>query len=140
MEDSKDTSRLTDAAEELIKAACTHVESTSLMIGQETVEGLKQLSLNSTLIEKSVESLKVSIDSKLDILNQTITDLKKEMAKDAAAQAKNRTLEWAIQNAEISSFSYYTANSQQAMTSTLFVKKSCSSFDKVRDAILMAVA
>jgi hypothetical protein len=43
---SKDSSKLATAAEELIKAACSHVETTSLTIGKETVEELKKLSLN----------------------------------------------------------------------------------------------
>ena len=76
---SKDSSKLAMAAEELIKAACSHVESTSLTIGKETVEGLKKLSIGSSSIEKSVESLKTSMDSKLNTLNQSISNLKEEV-------------------------------------------------------------
>jgi hypothetical protein len=110
MSATKDMSKLTLAAEELIKAASTHVESTSLAIGKETVEGLKQLSVNSTSIEKSVESLKLSQESKMNTLIQSIAELKKEMTKlnaNVVLQTKHQMLEWAISNAEVGSFKYY---------------------------------
>ena len=50
---SKDPSKLTTAAEELIKAACSHAESA---IDNETAEGLKKLSSKTILVQKSVES------------------------------------------------------------------------------------
>ena len=43
----RDSSQLAIAAEELIKAACTHVDSTSIALGKETVDGLKELSAGS---------------------------------------------------------------------------------------------
>jgi CO dehydrogenase/acetyl-CoA synthase alpha subunit len=110
MSATKDMSKLTLAAEELIKAASTHVESTSLAIGKETVEGLKQLSVNSTSIEKSVEALKLLQESKMNTLIQSIAELKKEMTElnaNVVLQTKHQTLEWAISNAEMGSFKYY---------------------------------
>ena len=44
---NRDSSQLAIAAEELIKAACTHVDSTSIALGKETVNGLKELSAGS---------------------------------------------------------------------------------------------
>ena len=81
MLEQKDSSKLTIAAEELIKAACSHVESTSLTIGKETVEGLQKLSVGSSSIQKSVESLKTAVDAKLDTLNQSISSLTKEVVQ-----------------------------------------------------------
>jgi hypothetical protein len=117
MSATKDVSKLTMAAEEQIKAASTHVESSSLTIGKETVEGLKRLSENSTSIEKSVEALKLSHDSKMNTLIQSIAELKKETTElnaivvlqtaQAVLQTKHQALEWAISNAEMGSFKYY---------------------------------
>ena len=78
---SKDSSKLATAAEELIKAPCSHVETTSLTIGKETVEELKKLSLNSESVQQSIAAVKASFDSKLNTLNQSLTDLKKQMVK-----------------------------------------------------------
>jgi hypothetical protein len=63
------------AAEELIKAASSHVEYTSLTIGKEIVECLKKLSIGSTSIEKSLELLKTSMDSKLNYTDCDSTTL-----------------------------------------------------------------
>jgi hypothetical protein len=125
MSATKDMSKLTMAAEELIKAASTHVESSSLTIGKETVEGLKRLSVNSTSIEKSVESLKLSHDSKMNTLIQSIAELKKEMVQlnanvvlqtaQAVLQTKHQVLEWAISNVELNAFKYYKKGGYQSL-------------------------
>jgi hypothetical protein len=73
MTTAKDSSKLATAAEELIKAACTHIESTSLTMGKETVEELKKLCLGSSESKETVAALKDSIDSKLNTLTQAIT-------------------------------------------------------------------
>lgn len=130
---TKDSSKLAIAAEELIKAACSQVESTSLTIGKETVENLKKLSIGSSSIEKSVESLKTSIDSKLNTLNQSILNLKEEVVglnSANAVHAKNQKLQWAIDNAELGSFEHYvkTENSYNRFKSTIFVKDILLSF------------
>jgi hypothetical protein len=123
---TKDMSKLTMAAEELIKAASTHVESSSLTIGKETVEGLKQLSVNTTSIEKSVEALKLSQESKMNTLIQSIAELKKEMTElnanvvlqtaQAVLQTKHQMLEWAISNAGMGSFEYHDHGSLRHST------------------------
>jgi flagellar hook-associated protein FlgK len=92
----KDSSKLATAAEELIKAACSHVETASLSIGKETVEWLKKLSLDSASVEKSVVALKDSLDSKLNILVQSVSTLAKEIAKlneNIAAQTEDQKLQ-----------------------------------------------
>ena len=68
---SKDSSKLAIAAEELIKAACSHVKTTSLTIGRGTVEELKKLSLNSESVLQSVVAVKGSFDSKLNTISMT---------------------------------------------------------------------
>lgn len=62
----KDSSKLATAAEELIKAACSHVETASISIDKETVEGLKKLSESSSSIEKQMESMQISMDFKVE--------------------------------------------------------------------------
>ena len=111
---SKDSSKLATAAEELVKAAISHVETTSLTIGKETVEELKKLSLNSESVQQSIAAVKASFDSKLNTLNQSLTDLKEQMVKlneNVATQTKNQKLEWAISNAGINSLKFYTKDS-----------------------------
>ena len=107
---SKDSSKLAIAAEEPIKAAYSHVESTSLSLGKDTVEGLKKLSIEASLIDKAVESLKSSNDAKLNTVNQSMSTLKDEVVKLNSAIArltKNQQLEWAISNAGLNSFKFY---------------------------------
>lgn len=107
---SKDFSKLAIAAEELVKAACTHVESTSLEIGKETVKGLKKLSMDSSSIEKSVASLKESTDAKLNTLNQSLSNIKDQLVllnANVALQVRNQKLEWAISHSDIGSFEFY---------------------------------
>jgi hypothetical protein len=130
---SKDTSKLTLAAEELIKAACCHVESTSLAFGQETVESLKKLLLSSSDIEKSVKSLDASVNSNLKVLNQSISDLKEvvvSLKSITALQAKDISLQWAISNAGLNCFKMYRKDpsSYNAVDSTELVREILFSF------------
>ena len=117
---SKDSSKLAIAAEELIKAACSHVETTSLTLGKETVEGLK--------------SLKTSVDSKMNTLDQSISNLKEEVVKLNSAisiQAKDQKLQWAISNAGLNSFEYYGKDTNyKQVESSSFVKTILFSFRK----------
>jgi hypothetical protein len=110
----RDSSQLALAAEELIKAACTHVDSTSLALGKETVEGLKELSAG-------LAALKLSVDAKLNTLNQSISSLKEEIVKQNASmvlqiitlkaaidvQTKEQKLQWAIANADLNAFKHF---------------------------------
>ncbi len=108
----KDTSKLAIAAEELIKVACSHAESTSLTISKETLDCVKKLTIDSSSIEKSVESLESSIDSMNNTLNSSILSLKEEVAKlndFNARQSENQKLEWAISNAAINCFKFHDA-------------------------------
>jgi hypothetical protein len=110
------------------------VESTSLTIGWETVEGLKKLSIGSSSIEKSVESLKTSIDSKLNTLNQSISNLKEEVVglnSAIAVQTKNQKLQWAIENSGLNSFHFYIKGGySNRVESTSFAKTILLSFRK----------
>lgn len=110
----RDSSQLAIAAEELIKAACTHVDSTSIALGKETVDSLKELSAGSA-------AMKASVDAKLNTLNQSISSLKDEIVKQNAitvlqisalktaidVQTKDQKIQWAFSNAEFNSFNYY---------------------------------
>jgi hypothetical protein len=75
---TKGPSALSSAAEELAKASCSHVQSPSLSLTRETVDGLKTLSVSSS-VEKSVINLKGSLDSKIHTLSQNIAELNAEM-------------------------------------------------------------
>jgi hypothetical protein len=90
----KDSLKLATAADELIRTDCSHVETTTLRIGKETVEGLKKLSLDSASVEKSVVALKDSLDSKLINLVQSVSTLAEEIAQlneNIAAQTKDQS-------------------------------------------------
>ena len=127
---SKDSSKLARAAEEDIKL----LVRTSLTIGRGTVEELKKLSLNSESVLQSVVAVKDSFDSKLNTLNQSVTDLKEQMVRLnelLAAQTKNQKVEWAISNAGINSFKFYPKdNDYSGVESTGFVKTVLLSFRK----------
>ena len=126
---NRDSSQLAIAAEELIKAACTHVDSTSIALGKETVNGLKELSAGSA-------ALKASVDAKLNTLNQSISTLKEEVVKQNTlisnlkaaidVQTKDQKIQGAISNADLNAFNYYekTDNSYniKAISSSAFVK------------------
>lgn len=101
---SKDSSNLTAAANELVKAACAHVEITSLSMVKDTLDEMKSLTTK-------VEALKVTFEAKIDTLNKSNTELKDEMVKlrqESAAQLKEQRLQWALDNASLNSFQYYS--------------------------------
>jgi len=138
----KASSKLTIAAEELIKAACSEVEDTSLAIGKETVESLEKLLIGSSSIENSLGSLKSSMDSKLNTLNQSILNLKEAVVAaiglQVAAiglQSKDQKLQWAISNAGMNAFMFYQKHEshyyrQDTTNSTDLVKTILLSFRK----------
>ena len=122
---TKDLSKMALAAEELIKAASSHVEAATLSIGEETLDCLKELTIGSSLIEKSMDSLKTSMDSKMNTLNQSILNLKEdvsELKKELALQTKNQKLEWAFSNAGYNSFKYYKKGGYGEVDSKIFVQ------------------
>ncbi|KAJ1509981.1 hypothetical protein HMI54_001864 [Coelomomyces lativittatus] len=122
----KDSSKLASAAEELVKAACSHVQSTSLKMSNETVETLKSLSIGSSSIGKSVESIKTLIAVNMTALDQSISNLQNEVVKLNAKivfQTKCQNLEWAISNVGINAFKYFLKSEGcREIESTIFVK------------------
>ena len=103
----RDTTQLAIAAEELIKAACTHVDSTSLTLGKDTVEGLKKTVEGLKEVLVGLAALKLSNDTKLNTLNQSISTLEEEIVNTINIQSKVQKLQWAITNAGINTFEYY---------------------------------
>ena len=104
------SAQLVAAAEQLVKAACSQVETTSISISQQTLKGIQKLSVDSTSVEKSVKSLKESNESKFNNLNQNMSLLKQEMEKlneSLVNHSKNQALQWAIDHAGLNSFKYY---------------------------------
>lgn len=123
----RDTTQLAIAAEELIKAACTHVDSTSLTLGKDTVEGLKEVSAG-------LAALKLSNDTKLNTLNQSISNLKEEIVNTINIQSKVQKMQWAITNAGINAFEYYNKEysgcRNTKTTSTRFTKEILFAFQR----------
>jgi cell division protein FtsB len=119
-------SKLTLAAEQLVQAACEHVESTSLTIGRETVESLKKLSVDSSSINESVAQLKDASNAKMDSLIQSIVELKAQMTQlneKIEVQTKNQNLEWAISNTGlVTPFSFYDKSLDRNCSSVIFIK------------------
>ncbi len=109
---SNSSATMTEAAEALIKAMSSHIESTSL--GPDKIEEFKKLS---PAVQKSIQDLKFAFHSKTNTLLQVINNLKKDVAdltEMVASQSgnhedlfKKQTLEWAISNAHLGSFQYY---------------------------------
>jgi uncharacterized protein YycO len=118
---SKDASNLATAAEELIKAACSHVETTSFTIANETVEELRKISVNSESVQTSIIAM-----------NKNLTELKEQMIKvneKVSAQIKNQRLDWALENIGINSFRFYVKDTNSnSVESTGFVKTILMSF------------
>jgi chromosome segregation ATPase len=85
-------------------------------------------------VQQSIAAVKASFDSKLNTLNQSLTDLKEQIVKlneKVATQTKNQKLEWAISNAGTNSFKFYTKdNDYSGVESTGFVKTVLLSFRK----------
>ena len=135
---SKDLSKMAMAAEELIKAASSHVEAANLSIGKESLDCLKELTIGSSSIEKSIESMKTSMDSKINTLDQSISNLTEEVSElkeevselkeELALQSKNQKLEWAFSNAGYKSFKYYYKNNSQQIDSKNLVQGILISF------------
>ena len=84
---TKDLSNLSAAVEEIVKAACVYSES--------------------TLANESLDSLKSSLDSKLNTINQSIATLKTELKELNSTISKSQKLEWAISNAHLRSFTSF---------------------------------
>jgi hypothetical protein len=85
---------------------------------------LKQLSVNTTSIEKLVEALKLSQESQMNTLIQAIAELnanvlvqtktQSELNANIVLQTKHQTLEWAISNAELTAFTSYKKGGYQS--------------------------
>lgn len=95
-----DCSKLSVAAEELVKVARSMVEDESLFVCKESLEVLNKLSTVASCIETAVESLKTLVESKLDSLTESVKDL-------TAFQHRTYNLECAISRSE--SDDYYSS-------------------------------
>ena len=111
-EGTKDISKLTQAAEELIKAASSHVETTSLALSRDAVQELKKILQTSTSQESTLESLKESISSlekNVSEMRTHISTMNKEIIsinQNIKLQTMRQSLDWAYANADIGSFEY----------------------------------
>jgi hypothetical protein len=98
---SKDSSRLVNAAEELIKAACIQTETASFA------------QLNT--VNQSILNLK-----------EEVVGLKNDLAN----LAKNEKLQWAITNAALNAFEYYEKDTYRKIESTSVVRSILFSFSQ----------
>jgi hypothetical protein len=133
--DTNNVSKLTLAAEELIKAASAHVETTSIALGQETVQDLKKI-LNASS----------RLDSKFDTLNQKVSTLEQnttgkisemnaqmmlyldKMNKNISLQMKHQRLDWAFTHSDYGSFEYHEMSKYGNLQSSALIKSIVSSF------------
>ena len=100
---AEDSDKVTRAAEEIIKAASSHVDSSALALNREAVEALKQLSIQVASVKESVKSLKESQDANSNTMIQSMASVNEAIA----TQTKNQALIWANTNASLNSFHYY---------------------------------
>jgi cell division GTPase FtsZ len=132
---NNDASKLSLAAEELIKAASSHVESASLEIGNITIQELKNVAMSSSNMEQRLQDLKESIDSKINTMNQQLLACSQNLSsmesnftasmtlmnQSVAQLTKNQTICWAIEHAEVNQFEFL--NSGGIAKSGQFVKE-----------------
>jgi len=148
MTENTTMSTLVHAAEELVKAACVHVESTSLILAKDTLESLKGIALqSSSSMEKSVdtmkESLTVNTDSikqlemKLSALNSNMLNLKDELtnlSKTLEKQATTQRLQWAVGNCDKISHPFFYYSYEMKGKSFDYTKKTSSAI--IREILL----
>jgi seryl-tRNA synthetase len=134
---TKDSEKLTRAAEELIKAASSHIDSAIIDLGRQAVQGLKELSDKTSSVESSLKSLKESHDAKANVVIETIASVKQQLVnlnENVRAQTKNQALTWAIEHASLNSFIYHNkpennySYSSNGVQSTEFVRQILFSF------------
>ena len=134
---NKNFSKLTSAAEELIKAASAHVETTSIAIGQETVEELKKISHGSTSIESKLNTLNQNVSSLETKTKVSLAEFSAPMIlyldkvnKSISLQMKHQRLDWAFANADYGSFDFVdkSENYCSPKPSTGIVKTLLSAF------------
>lgn len=109
-----------------------------------SLDGIKRVCLDSSIVSNSLDSLKESVDSNmkklqklmpstldtikqvLDKNNQTLNEVLNGMNKindRINVIEKNQKLEWAIQNSNIGSFFYFNKGSYNKVDSTKLVKE-----------------
>jgi hypothetical protein len=119
------SSKVTEAAEALAKAAYSHVESTNLAIGQDALE---KLSLDS---KQSIQDIKSTMEANTNSLVQAIKELKGEIA----AQSKSQRLEWALDQSDMGFPDFgvgdspnYTSNGPQFLQGLLYALRKGQSY------------
>jgi len=125
---------LSEAAAELVRAAEMEVNVATQKKLSSSLEALKQSfdtklnaiqqvvkqsSTNSDDKMNTVNQNIVNLTGKINTVNQNIVDLNETMKHNQ----KMQTLEWALQNAEIGSFSYYEPNSYSDKNSADLLRK-----------------
>ena len=107
---ANDPDKLARAAEELIKAASSHVDFETLAINRDAVEALKKLASETASVKNSLTSLKESQDAKMNTMIQSIGNVEGKLdvlTQRIEAQTKNQALAWAYDNASVNAFIYY---------------------------------
>ena len=115
-----DSERIAEAADELIRVLAVAAASSQVYlstIGNEGVEALKQLSIQTASVKDAVQSLNKSQDAKTKTMIQSMANVEQRLAnveghlktlnESIAAQTKNQALAWAASNTTLNSFMYY---------------------------------
>jgi hypothetical protein len=104
-------SELTAAAEALIKAASAHVETTSIAVGQETVQELKKISKASSILALKLDTLNERLSLLETNTNDKISKSNTQMIlsldnlnKSITLQMKHQRIDWAFAHADYGSF------------------------------------
>lgn len=129
-----DISKLTLAAEELVKAVLSHVETTPIDLSQDTIKELKEL----------VPVSPSSLETKLDAVNSKLSNLENQLSeistlmkqclenvnKNSVRQMKYQSFDSAFANADFGSFRYFLVEGdyQGYVDSSFLVKRIVSSF------------
>lgn len=132
--------KLSLAAEELVKAACVHVENSSIQLGLRGVEELKKMSKGLSNLNVNSASIKESFDTQINTYNKDIsdmkndiTDIKQSMTKlndNIVYQNKIHAIEWGLNNltteSPLESFKY--KDSSGVKDSTTFARNALVAF------------
>ena len=84
---------LVQAADELVKAACSHVETVALNVAKDSLESLKEIALkSSSSMEKSVGNIQDSLTENLDSMKRTlatnIESIQQSLTENAVSNKK----------------------------------------------------
>jgi hypothetical protein len=116
--------RIVQAAQELVKAACAEVETSSVAAVRATAESLTHIHGNTTSMNKNILSMEASAAKRSVEETQRHTEslAKQQLIIEGnatiIAQQKIQILQWALLNTQLGTFEFITRDSQFQITNT----------------------